>query len=122
MCVVAQVREKVLESPGALFSVVGRGFEIITKLGFYWAKISYDCLVGRGEEMVPLRAAQLRTLLCDLGPSFIKAGQVSKTSTDTLSKAHVLSFAFLNDLFQAATLDQCFGSPIIVPLLCESRS
>lgn len=77
MSVVGQVREKVLESPGALFSVVGRGVEIITSLGFYWAKISYDCLVGRGEEMVPLRAAQLRTLLCDLGPSFIKAGQVS---------------------------------------------
>ena len=76
ICVVAQVREKVLESPGALFSVVGRGFEIITSLGFYWAKISYDCLVGRGEEMVPLRAAQLRNLLCELGPSFIKAGQV----------------------------------------------
>jgi len=66
----------VLESPGALFSVVGRGFEIITRLGFYWAKISYDCLVGRGEEMVPLRAAQLRNLLCELGPSFVKAGQV----------------------------------------------
>jgi hypothetical protein len=66
----------VLESPGALFSVISRGFEIITSLGLYWAAISYDCLVGRGEEMVPRRAEQLRTLLCDLGPSFIKAGQV----------------------------------------------
>lgn len=65
-----------LESPGALFSVISRGFEIITSLGLYWAAISYDCLVGRGEEMVPRRAEQLRTLLCDLGPSFIKAGQV----------------------------------------------
>lgn len=71
-----KVRQRVLESPGALFSVISRGFEIITSLGLYWAAISYDCLVGRGEEMVPRRAEQLRTLLCDLGPSFIKAGQV----------------------------------------------
>jgi hypothetical protein len=71
-----RVRQRVLESPGALFSVISRGFEIITSLGLYWAAISYDCLVGRGEEMVPRRAEQLRTLLCDLGPSFIKAGQV----------------------------------------------
>lgn len=71
-----KVRQRVLGTPGALFSVVGRGVEIITKLGFYWANLSYDCLVGRGEEMVPKRAAQLRTLLCDLGPSFVKAGQV----------------------------------------------
>jgi hypothetical protein len=71
-----QVRQRVLESPGALFSVISRGFEIITSLGLYWAAISYDCLVGSGEEMVPRRAEQLRTLLCDLGPSFIKAGQV----------------------------------------------
>lgn len=71
-----QIRQRVVESPGALFSVVSRGFEIISRLGFYWANLSYDCLVGRGEEMVPLRAAQLRNLLCELGPSFIKAGQV----------------------------------------------
>lgn len=71
-----QVRQKVLQSRGALVSVVSRGFEIIFRMGVYWGNLSYDCLVGRGEEMVPLRAAQLRTLLCELGPSFVKAGQV----------------------------------------------
>jgi hypothetical protein len=63
--------------------VISRGFEIITRLGFYWANLSYDCLVGRGEEMVPLRASQLRTLLCELGPSFVKAGQVTEGFTTT---------------------------------------
>jgi hypothetical protein len=72
-----QVRQQVLESPGAFFSVMSRGVEIITSLGFYWATLSYDCLIGRGEEMVPWRAEQLRNLLCNLGPSFIKAGQVN---------------------------------------------
>nr|GMD68608.1 uncharacterized aarF domain-containing protein kinase At4g31390, chloroplastic [Ipomoea batatas] len=36
----------------------------------------YDYVVGRDQEVVPFRARQLRQLLCDLGPSFIKAGQV----------------------------------------------
>lgn len=92
-----RVREKVLESPGALFSVVGRGVEIITSLGFYWAKISYDCLVGRGEEMVPLRAAQLRTLLCDLGPSFIKAGQVLANRPDIIREDYMNELCVLQD-------------------------
>jgi aarF domain-containing kinase len=42
----------------------------------------YDFLVGRDEEIVPYRARQLRNLLCDLGPSFIKAGQVISFSLD----------------------------------------
>lgn len=54
-----------------------RGVEIVWSLGFYWSTLTYDFLVGRDEEVVPFRAMQLRNLLCDLGPSFIKAGQVS---------------------------------------------
>lgn len=71
-----KVKSKVLESQGAVLSLVGRGVEIVWKLGFYWTRLVYDYLVGRDEEVVPFRARQLRNLLCDLGPSFIKAGQV----------------------------------------------
>lgn len=71
-----QVRNKVLESQGAILSLIGRGAEIVWNLGFYWSTLMYDCLVGRDQEVVPFRARQLRNLLCDLGPSFIKAGQV----------------------------------------------
>lgn len=65
-----------LESRGGILSLIGRGVEIVWKLGFYWSTLAYDFLVGRDEEVVPVRARQLRNLLCDLGPSFIKAGQV----------------------------------------------
>ncbi|KAL0330959.1 UNVERIFIED_CONTAM: protein ACTIVITY OF BC1 COMPLEX kinase, chloroplastic [Sesamum angustifolium] len=71
------VRSKVLESRGAILSLIGRGVEIVWNLGFYWSTLMYDCFVGRDEEVVPFRARQLRNLLCDLGPSFIKAGQVA---------------------------------------------
>ncbi|CAL5321110.1 unnamed protein product [Camellia sinensis] len=66
------VRNRVLESRGAIFA---RGIEIVWNLGFYWSTLIFDFLVGRDEEVVPYRARQLRNLLCDLGPSFIKAGQ-----------------------------------------------
>lgn len=72
-----QVRNRVLESRGSILGLMGRGVEIIWKLGLYWSTLMYDCLVGRDKEVVPYRARQLRNLLCDLGPSFIKAGQVS---------------------------------------------
>lgn len=64
------------ESRGTIISLIGRGVEIVWKLGLYWSALMYDFLVGRDEEVVPFRARQLRNLLCDLGPSFIKAGQV----------------------------------------------
>lgn len=74
------MRNKVLESRGAIWSLVMRGIEIVWNLGFYWSTLVYDCFVGRDEEVVPFRAMQLRNLLCDLGPSFIKAGQVRRIS------------------------------------------
>lgn len=74
------MRNKVLESRGATWSLILRGVEIVWNLGLYWSTLMYDCLVGRDEEVVPYRAMQLRNLLCDLGPSFIKAGQVSCAS------------------------------------------
>jgi hypothetical protein len=54
-------------------------------LGYYWGSLSYDCLVGKGETMVAYRAQQLRNLLCDLGPSFIKAGQVTPSLVASVS-------------------------------------
>lgn len=70
------MRNKVLESRGAVISLMSRGVEIVWSLGLYWSNLTYDCLVGRDKEVVPDRARQLRNLLCNLGPSFIKAGQV----------------------------------------------
>lgn len=75
------MRNKVLESRGAIWSLILRGVEIVWNLGLYWSTLMYDCLVGRDEEVVPYRAMQLRNLLCNLGPSFIKAGQVSCVSS-----------------------------------------
>ncbi|XP_020696483.1 protein ACTIVITY OF BC1 COMPLEX KINASE 1, chloroplastic-like [Dendrobium catenatum] len=91
------VRNKVLESRGAILSLIGRGVEIVWNLGFYWSALTYDCLVGRDEEVVPYRARQLRNLLCDLGPSFIKVGQVLANRPDIIREDYMNELCILQD-------------------------
>ncbi|KAL1315119.1 uncharacterized aarF domain-containing protein kinase At4g31390, chloroplastic isoform X3 [Arachis ipaensis] len=91
------VRNKVLESRGAILSLMLRGVEIVWSLGFYWSTLAYDFLVGRDEEVVPYRARQLRNLLCDLGPSFIKAGQVLANRPDIIREDYMNELCILQD-------------------------
>ncbi|KAL5559373.1 hypothetical protein UlMin_035584 [Ulmus minor] len=91
------VRNKVLESRGAVVSLILRGVEIVWSLGLYWSNLAYDFLVGRDEEVVPFRARQLRNLLCDLGPSFIKAGQVLANRPDIIREDYMNELCILQD-------------------------
>ncbi|XP_024025526.1 protein ACTIVITY OF BC1 COMPLEX KINASE 1, chloroplastic [Morus notabilis] len=91
------VRNKVLESRGAVASLILRGVEIVWNLGLYWSALMYDFLVGRDEEVVPFRARQLRNLLCDLGPSFIKAGQVLANRPDIIREDYMNELCILQD-------------------------
>ncbi|KAI5656687.1 hypothetical protein M9H77_25480 [Catharanthus roseus] len=91
------IRSKVLESRGAILSLVGRGVEIVWKLGLYWSTLVYDYFIGRDEEVVPFRASQLRNLLCDLGPSFIKAGQVLANRPDIIREDYMNELCILQD-------------------------
>ncbi|KAH9604601.1 hypothetical protein KSS87_000071 [Heliosperma pusillum] len=92
-----EVRSKVLESRGAVLSLIERGVQIVWNLGLYWATLSYDCWVGRDEEVVPYRARQLRNLLCDLGPSFVKAGQVLANRPDIIREDYMNELCILQD-------------------------
>ncbi|GMH12403.1 hypothetical protein Nepgr_014244 [Nepenthes gracilis] len=91
------VRSKVLESRGAILSLIGRGVEIVWNLGLYWSGLMYDCLIGRDKEVVPYRARQLRNLLCNLGPSFIKAGQVLANRPDIIREDYMNELCILQD-------------------------
>lgn len=91
------VRNKVLESRGSTLSLMLRGVEIVWSLGLYWSNLVYDFLVGRDEEVVPYRARQLRNLLCDLGPSFIKAGQVLANRPDIIREDYMNELCILQD-------------------------
>ncbi|GAB4836898.1 Protein ACTIVITY OF BC1 COMPLEX KINASE 1, chloroplastic [Ancistrocladus abbreviatus] len=91
------VRSKVLESRGAVLSLIGRGIEIVWNLGLYWSGLMYDYIVGRDLEVVPYRARQLRNLLCNLGPSFIKAGQVLASRPDIIREDYMNELCILQD-------------------------
>ncbi|XP_026399225.1 protein ACTIVITY OF BC1 COMPLEX KINASE 1, chloroplastic-like [Papaver somniferum] len=91
------VRNKVFESNGAVLSLIGRGVEIVWKLGIYWSALLSDFLIGRDQEVVPFRARQLRNLLCDLGPSFIKAGQVLANRPDIIREDYMNELCILQD-------------------------
>nr|GLL38218.1 uncharacterized aarF domain-containing protein kinase At4g31390, chloroplastic [Ipomoea trifida] len=91
------VKNKVLESRGAILSLIGRGIEIVWNLGLYWTSLVYDYVVGRDQEVVPFRARQLRQLLCDLGPSFIKAGQVLANRPDIIREDYMKELCILQD-------------------------
>ncbi|XP_050218326.1 protein ACTIVITY OF BC1 COMPLEX KINASE 1, chloroplastic isoform X1 [Mercurialis annua] len=91
------VRNKVLETRGTTLSLMLRGVEIVWNLGFYWSSLVYDYLVGRDKEVVPYRARQLRNLLCDLGPSFIKAGQVLANRPDIIREDYMSELCILQD-------------------------
>ncbi|KHM99321.1 Putative aarF domain-containing protein kinase, chloroplastic [Glycine soja] len=92
-----RVRNKVLKSRGSILSLMLRGVEIVWNLGLYWSNLVYDFLVGRDEEVVPYRARQLRNLLCDLGPSFIKAGQVLANRPDIIREDYMNELCILQD-------------------------
>lgn len=91
------VRNKVLESNGAILSLMGRGVEIVWSLGYYWSGLVYDSFFGRDKEVVPYRARQLRNLFCDLGPSFIKAGQVLANRPDIIREDYMNELCVLQD-------------------------
>ncbi|BBM97786.1 aarF domain-containing kinase [Marchantia polymorpha subsp. ruderalis] len=113
------VRKKVLSTPSDYANMFSRGVEILWTLGVYWASLSYDCLVRRGEEMVPLRAEQLRTLLVKLGPSFIKAGQVLANRPDIVREDYMNELCTLQDDVPSFPNEEAFrimekesGSPL----------
>ncbi|KAF3792358.1 putative aarF domain-containing protein kinase [Nymphaea thermarum] len=91
------VRNKVLESRGAILSLIGRGVEIVWNLGLYWSGLVYDFVLGQDQEVVQFRARQLRKLLCQLGPSFIKAGQVLANRPDIIREDYMNELCILQD-------------------------
>ncbi|KAL6533716.1 Protein ACTIVITY OF BC1 COMPLEX KINASE 1, chloroplastic [Orobanche hederae] len=91
----SEVRNKVLR--GSILSLIARGVEIVWSLGLYWSFLMYDCFVGRDEEVVTFRARQLRNLMCNLGPSFIKAGQVLANRPDIIREDYMNELCFLQD-------------------------
>eukprot|EP01024_Parvocaulis_polyphysoides_P056097 TRINITY_DN5847_c2_g1_i2.p1 TRINITY_DN5847_c2_g1~~TRINITY_DN5847_c2_g1_i2.p1 ORF type:complete len:630 (-),score=81.06 TRINITY_DN5847_c2_g1_i2:444-2333(-) len=95
----SMIREMTLQNPWDLFKVFGRVVEIVSKIGGYVVTLGTDEVVGVSDtkEIVIVRAAQLRQLLTDLGPSFIKAGQVLANRPDIVREDYMNELCTLQD-------------------------
>lgn len=77
--------------------VVVRATKIVTEVLTFSGRLIVDDAVGRGQEVVPIRAEQLRELLCRLGPSFVKAGQVLANRPDVVRADYMAELTLLQD-------------------------
>jgi hypothetical protein len=69
--------------------VYGRAVRIAASLGGFIAKVGKDYALGSFDKNAPRRAAELRSLLSGLGPSFVKIGQALSARPDLLPQVYL---------------------------------
>lgn len=84
-------------SPVETVKTLARGIEVLSKFGVYALSLASDRAFGLEDQNVPLRAAQVRDLLCDLGPTYIKAGQVLASRPDIVRADYMEELTTLQD-------------------------
>ena len=88
------VRERALDGPVETLKTLARGLEIVTAAGTFASGLLLDNF--RRTEDVVSRSEQLRIMLADLGPSFVKAGQVLANRPDIVRADWYPAFAIIN--------------------------
>ena len=112
-CVVARkyspdaVRERALRGPGELAKTVLRCGEIVWNAASLASGLLMDGVDER--ERVSSRSEQLRVQLAELGPSFVKAGQVLANRPDIVRSDYMEELCKLQDDVPAFENDVAFG-------------
>ncbi|WP_448379613.1 ABC1 kinase family protein [Gloeomargarita sp.] len=77
--------------------VVGRLLQVGVAMLSFLAALAWDHLTGQEERRRPQRAAQLRRLMTQLGPTFIKVGQALSTRPDLVRRDYLEELTLLQD-------------------------
>jgi hypothetical protein len=85
----ALVAATALADPVEAVRTLARGFEVVSRLGGYAAGLALDRVRGLGDSNVPARAAQIRDVLCLLGPTY----SACPVLTDIAARLRVLTAA-----------------------------
>ncbi|KAK9785023.1 hypothetical protein WJX73_005206 [Symbiochloris irregularis] len=95
----ANLAARALAPPNARWGIVQRAAQMTFGIGRVFALLALDKLTGQNNnrDRVRLRAAQLRTTLTDLGPSFIKLGQVLASRPDIVREDYMEELCVLQD-------------------------
>ncbi|CAK9875924.1 unnamed protein product [Sphagnum jensenii] len=106
-----KLAELMAEQPG---QVRARAFSIIKSLGLFAMNVLLDKQIKRADEQQrKQRARELRKILCQLGPSFIKVGQSLSVRPDICPQEYLDEFAELQDNIPS------FATPIALALIKE---
>ncbi|MEO0868737.1 MAG: AarF/ABC1/UbiB kinase family protein, partial [Cyanobacteria bacterium J06642_11] len=94
-----------------LLTVLWRALSVALMLGSFVIGLLLDRALGRQQINEPRRAAQLRKILTDLGPTFIKVGQALSTRPDLVNPKFLDELIKLQD--QLPPFDSYVASRII---------
>ncbi len=89
--------------------VIKRFLEIFWPLFWFVLCLRWDELRGCANRNVPRRAVQLRQILTQLGPTFIKVGQALSTRPDLVRKDYLEELTQLQDQLPAFPSDQAYA-------------
>ena len=96
-----------------------RAFRVATSLGRFLTAILTDYATGQLTNNAEYRSKQLRDVLSDLGPSFIKVGQALSSRPDLLPKAYLSTLSTLQDRLPSfptpvayALIEEELGAPV----------
>ncbi|KAF7011847.1 hypothetical protein CFC21_026111 [Triticum aestivum] len=77
--------------------VLRRSLQIGTSFGRWFALRYLDSLNDRADDMFEVRAAQLRRILLELGPAFVKIAQAVSSRPDVIPPAYLDELSLLQD-------------------------
>lgn len=89
--------------------VIGRALAILWPFLWFVLCLRWDQLWGHTDRNVGRRSVQLRKLLTDLGPTFIKVGQVLSTRPDLVRKDYLEELTQLQDQLPPFPSEQAFA-------------
>ncbi len=89
--------------------VIGRALAILWPFLWFVLCLRWDRLWGHTDRNVAQRSAQLRKLLTDLGPTFIKVGQALSTRPDLVRKDYLEELTKLQDQLPSFPSQEAFA-------------
>ncbi|XP_062184227.1 uncharacterized aarF domain-containing protein kinase At1g71810, chloroplastic isoform X3 [Phragmites australis] len=91
------------------FLVLRRSLQIGTSFGRWFALRYLDRVNERSDDMFELRAAQLRRILLELGPAFVKIAQAVSSRPDVIPPAYLDELSLLQDRIAPFSTEVAFN-------------
>ncbi|KAH0455658.1 hypothetical protein IEQ34_015690 [Dendrobium chrysotoxum] len=91
------------------FLVLRRFVQIGTKFGRWFAVRYIDRLLERSDEMFKIRASELRMILLELGPAFVKIAQAVSSRPDVIPPAYLNELSLLQDQIAPFSTELAFS-------------